>query len=196
MKSLIFGFCVVVIPAFSSNTSCPQGGQLSSIVGCQTFDSMLTNVSSSSSLVSPSNEVPAISVMPGTSPFSDLLVSPAPSTVSPSADTSAPSLPSSSMFSAPSFSQDIVIPPSSSFETLPTISLSSGLGSSLGASLPLGSVILPNQFNIGLPIGVGVTPSDPFTGAAFDSPEASSIAMIGAGLIFLSLTARKRKRAE
>jgi hypothetical protein len=201
MKNLIFGLCVVVVPAFSSNTSCPQGGQLSSIVGCQTFDSMLANVSSSSSLVSP--EVPAITVIPSTSTFSDLLVTPAPSTVSPAVDTVAPTISSSSMFSAPLFSQDIVIPPSTSFESLPTTSFTSGLSSSLGmGQVPLGSVILPSQFNVGLPIGIGVTPigtSDPFTGDALGTPEASSVAMIGAGLICLSListAARKRKRSS
>jgi hypothetical protein len=201
MKSLIFGLCVIVIPAFSSTTSCPQGGQLSSVVGCQTFDMMLANVSSSS-LASPSDEVPAISVMPSTSPFSELLVSPVASAVSPAVETFVPSIPPSSMFSAPSVSQDIVIPPPSSFESLPTISFNSGLSNSLGmGQVSLGSVILPSQFNIGLPIGIGVTPGslfDPVTDA-LGAPEASSVAMIGAGLIFLSLlstAARKKKRAS
>jgi hypothetical protein len=193
MKSLIFGLCVIVIPAFSSNTSCPQGGQLSLIVGCQTFDSMLANVSSSS-LASPSYEVPAVSVMPGISPFSELLVSPVPSAVSPAA--------SSSIFSAPSFSPDIFIPPPSFFESLPAISFTTGLSNSLGmGQVSLGSVILPSQFIIGLPVGIGVTPGslfDPIVGDV-GAPEASSVAMIGTGLIFLSLVstaARKRKRAS
>lgn len=66
----------------------------------------------------------------------------------------------------------------------------------------LGSVILPSQFNIGLPIGIGVTPgslSDPIVGDALGAPEASSVAMIGSGLIFLSLVStavRKRKRVS
>jgi hypothetical protein len=65
----------------------------------------------------------------------------------------------------------------------------------------LGSVILPSQFIIGLPVGIGVTPGslfDPIVGDV-GAPEASSVAMIGTGLIFLSLVstaARKRKRAS
>jgi len=65
----------------------------------------------------------------------------------------------------------------------------------------LGSVFLPSQFNIGgLPLGV--TPGslfDPIVGDALGAPEASSVAMIGSGLIFLSLVStavRKRKRAS
>src|ERR1700722_3619678 len=190
MKSLILGLCVIVIPAFSSNTSCPQGGQLSSVVGCQVFDSMLANVSSTS--LSSSEEAPAVSVTPAASAFSELLVSPL---QAPTAGT----VPSSAVsFSAPSFSEDIVIPPSSSFQSIPTTTFTSSLGTSLATGGSLGSIILPSQFNVSLPFGVGVSPGVNSIGNADPSgvPEASSVAMIGAGLVILSLAARKRQRVS
>jgi hypothetical protein len=194
MKSLILALFVIVIPAFSSTTSCPQGGPLSSVVGCQTFDSMLTSVSIAP-LPASADDVPTVSVMPATSSFSELLVSPAQVSVSPVADTIPLSIPSSTdIFPAPSISQDIFIPPSSSFESLPTSTFTSGLSSSLVmGQVPLASVVLPSQFNVGLPVGVGLDP----IGDALGAPEASSVAMIGSGLIFLSLVStavRKRKR--
>src|ERR1700722_3237323 len=195
MKRLILGFCII-IPAFSSNTSCPQGGQLSSIVGCQTFDAMLANVSSAS-LSSSSSDVPTVSLMPATSSFSELLVSPTQPSLAPAAE-SVLSIPSSSnIFSAPSFSQDFFIPPSSSFESVPTTTFTSSLSNSLGTTGSLGSVILPSQFNVSLPFGLGVSPGADPIGGSVGSPEAGSVLMIGSGLIFLSLVStaiRKKKR--
>jgi hypothetical protein len=196
MKKIILGLCLVVVPAFSSTTSCPQGGLLSSVIGCQTFDAMLGSVSTAS-LASSTFEPPAVSVTPSASPFSELLVSPL-QTSAPAAASSPFSVPSSSsLFAAPSFSPEAFIP-STSFQSLPTISYTSNLGNSIGGSVSLGSVILPSQFNVGLPFGFGVTPGnifDPVTSSAFVTPEASSVAMIGTGLLFLILvSARKRKK--
>src|SRR5271170_7135472 len=92
MKSFTIGLCLVVMPAFASNASCPQSSLYSSLIGCQTFDSLFTSNSTASLTSSLVADVPLVSpqttqLLPGMS----TVVVPTPQQVSPQINTVLPS---------------------------------------------------------------------------------------------------------
>ena len=193
MKFIVLGLCLSVIPAFGTTSSCST--QYSSLVGCQAMDSLLASISNGS----------VSTTADETTNFAASLLAPAPS-IQPivPASTYAVTLPESLMNTAstPSLSPDSLF----GYNPYPQVSVSVPSSTSLANQLvmdqiPLSSLIFPTEF---LNLSQGLAPganSFNFLGPLVNSdpsvPETGSIAMIGSGLIFLSLVStvsRWRKR--
>lgn len=174
MKSLVFGLTLVIIPGFASNASCP-GSQYASLVGCQAFDSLLTSSGSMPTSVDDStNFAASLFTQPTTAP----VVVPQETPVT--------------SFSATS------LPGYTSAPTVSIVSPNSSLANELfSEQVPLSTLVVPTQFlnlNPGVP---GSSSSVNFVDPPnIGVPETGSIAMIGSGLIALSLvsTIVRRKR--
>jgi hypothetical protein len=195
MKFIVLGLCFSVIPAFGTTSSCSQ--QYSSLVGCQAMDSLLASISDGSvvttsqdsfnfaaSLLTPA---PTIPVVPPAS-----ILSSSPSPISLMENTaSTPSLSPDSLFGYNPYPQVSVSVPNST-------SLANQL---VMDQIPLSSLIVPTEF-LNLSQGLASDPTSfNFFGTSFNAdpsvPETGSIAMIGSGLIFLSILStvgRWRKR--
>ena len=207
MKFFVLGLCLAIIPAFATTSACPQ--MQSSMVGCATFDSMLTSMAGSDS----SDNV----YVPGSSDFAASLMSPAPAiqpaapqaNVSQSNSTDALALFQSAYSSQPVSMYNPVAPPSSqslsslAFTASPTV-YSTASPSSLASAFASGQIslaqlVMPTQYlySEGL-IQAQSNPWDPI--APFDpldpdlaSPETGSIVMIGSGFPSLPKLARRRR---
>ena len=197
MKFIVLGLCLTIIPAFATTSSCPQT-QYSSLVGCQAFDSLLASTSDSSVVTSvddPTN-------------FAASLLAPAPTVqplpvVPPSSSLSTSTNPLSLLnnaYTITNISPAALISPSPSPQVSVASSSTSLANQLLLDQVSLSSLVFPTVY---LNVSQGLTPSPnsfdfagPFS-ADPGVPETGSIAMIGSGLIFLSLVSmmgRKRNR--
>lgn len=173
MKKFVFGLCAFLIPAFGSNTACPQLTPSASGLGCSSVDSTFVSVSTSTISYSPdlsvvSTETPSYSsaMIPALTYSS--VVEPT-ITVLPSEGTSSASLSAVSVLTSGSYPAGLL------------------------SSSP---IALPSQFLESLLNGSSLSPTNSFSPSAVGAPEASSVAMIGTGLLILSLAAassRKRR---
>jgi hypothetical protein len=177
MKYIVLGLCLTVIPGFASTSSCPQE-QYSSLVGCQAFDSLLASISTGS--VATTSDDPTN--------FASSLFTP----------TSQPVIVES--LTAPTISSNSLLP---GYSTVPQVSITSPDTSSLAnelmmAQVPLSSLVIPTGYlnsTQGFTLGsTGFTFTDPIGNSDPSVPETGSIAMIGSGLIVLSLVATTTRR--
>jgi hypothetical protein len=218
MKIIALSFCSVIIPAFATNSSCPQSAsQKASSVGCEALETNFTNVSRAS--LSAGSSLGAVSPETTSSGAIHVTVGELGSTAADALDVVTPAAGSSTTSStspttakaqASAASNSWMIPTQylnqlagesqgTSGSSLPTVpgTIPSG-GTEPEGSLPvptfvlqpqgsLGSWIIPAAYleSLGVTVNMGSDPFDP--GGA--TPEANSIALIGSGLIFLSLIA-------
>jgi hypothetical protein len=198
MKFIVLGLCLTVIPGFASTSSCPQE-QYSSLVGCQAFDSLLASISTGS--VATTSDDPtnfASSLFTPESTSQPVVVVP-PSSVMPSINTLS-LLDESSTTSQLNANSLLTSFPQVSITSPSTSSLANEL---LMAQIPLSTLVIPTVYlNETQGITVGSTSfsfTDPFVDSDPSVPETGSIAMIGSGLVFLSLvatTTRRRRRLK
>lgn len=182
MKRLVFGLTLVIIPGFASTTSCP-GTQYTSLVGCQAFDSLLTNDGSMPSSADDSTNFAA-----------SLFIQPTVSTSVVPQET-----PVTSTFSTP-------LPGYGNYPTVSLVSPSSSLTNQLASEqVSLSTLVMPTEFLGSIEPLPGYSSSTSFTvldpSGSIDPavPETGSIAMIGSGLIalsFIAMIARRKRRIQ
>jgi len=189
MKYIVLGLCLTVIPGFASTSSCPQE-QYSSLVGCQAFDSLLASISTGSVATTSDDATNfASSLFTPQSTSLPVVVVPS-STVMPTS--TALSLLDESLPGYSSVPQVSI--------TSPDTSLANEL---LMAQMPLSSLVVPTGYlNETQGITVGSTTNFTFTDPSVSTdpsvPETSSVAMMGSGLVALSLvtTVARRRRQK
>jgi hypothetical protein len=195
MKFIVLGLCLTVIPGFASTSSCPQE-QYSSLVGCQAFDSLLASISPGSVVSDDPTNFASSLFTP--EPTSQPVVVVPPSSVMPS--TNALSLLDESS-TTPQLNANSLL------TSIPQVSITSPDTSSLAnellmAQIPLSTLVVPtgylNEIQGNTLGSTSFSFTDPFVNSDPPSsvPETGSIAMIGSGLVVLSLvaTATRRRR--
>ena len=199
MKFIVLGL-FVIIPAFASTSSCPQT-QYSSQVGCQAMDSLLASISSGSVATSSDDTSNfAASLFTPESTSESVAVVPPSATIPASTD---PISLLDNSYTASSLTSTVNAESLLGYNPSPQISVtepSTSLANELVMDqVSLSTVIVPTEF-LNLSQGLVVNPSSYNFVGPFDSdpgvPETGSIAMIGSGLMILSLvsTMNRRKR--
>ncbi len=206
MKVFVLGLCSFVVPAFATNAACPQittVAQMLANFGCQTNDQNFTSVSTTVSTPAPV-VTPIYTNTNPTNLAASLFSSPslnASTLLSPSQVTQPP---------ATVISPSTLFQPTVSTSSLSTLAFQSSSYSNLSSTVvaaTYGNLAIPFQYLESLALGQNPTYSptytvlttnssaaSPLTG---DAPETSSIAMIGSGLVLLSVFAslsRKRRK--